>query len=333
MKPAGPPAKAKDGESDAHDEWKTARETIGTYDDRIHDIRKYGISFITALLTAQSLLTASTTIFEDNVKIGILLVTLVLLVTLRQMERVYQLRQKAVALRAVILERALNIELTETITERSKSFHMTWRISLIYISFAVADFVLGLAVMKSLAYKVALGDLTVLASSVIGLVGLEEIDLTWGDRGEEGDWTMDRLLCNDGRPLKITLTNMSPKKPIEFNAGDIAYVVRLAVSEHGNMPTPRFDAIMANEGITVKPGGDYTWYWPTEGKTLGIYQVFPTVNKGNFPKKEEKAKDFRKLTTSLDLPACPASKDRLLRWVFPKALSREVIVAAPRPAS
>lgn len=331
MKSAGPQNDTQRSDSIAHDEWKTARDTINTYEDHIHDLRKYGVSFITALLTAQSLLTASTTIFLDDVKLGILSVTLILLIGLRQVERVYQLRQKAIGIRATILERKLNIELTETITERSRRYHVAWRISLIYISFAAADAALGWAVLDSFYYKVALVAFSVVTSVLLASIGHQDINLTWGDRGEEGDWTMDRLLCDDGQPLKVTLTNMSPKDAVRFEAEDFAFVMRRAPTEAGDGKHPYVDPVPAQGPIYVRANmGDYTWFWPTKDKKPGIYQVFPTVGKGNFPKDAEKAKGFNELSASLGLPPFPTSES-LARWVFPKALSREVMVVTPQP--
>jgi len=37
-------------------EWQTIRELLFKFDSLVHDIRKYGFSFVTALLTAQAIL-------------------------------------------------------------------------------------------------------------------------------------------------------------------------------------------------------------------------------------------------------------------------------------
>jgi len=37
-------------------EWEVARNVLKEFDDRIHDLRKYGFSFLTALLAAEALL-------------------------------------------------------------------------------------------------------------------------------------------------------------------------------------------------------------------------------------------------------------------------------------
>lgn len=82
-------------------EWETARGVLKDYDERTHDLRKIGFSFITALLAAQSLLipnlvpgVASSNALPEFVKLSVLLVTLLLIITLRLIEKMYQLFQQ-----------------------------------------------------------------------------------------------------------------------------------------------------------------------------------------------------------------------------------------------
>ena len=97
-------------------EWLTTRELLRNYDDRIHDLRKYGFSFITALLTAQSLLIVGPTGIPDLVKVVVIGITILLILALSFFEKSYQIIQEAAVERALIIERNLNLELTESIS-------------------------------------------------------------------------------------------------------------------------------------------------------------------------------------------------------------------------
>ena len=103
------------------EEWKATRDLISNFDQRTHGLRQWGFSFITVLLAAQSLLLpslsggAGSSGITDSVKLGVLSVTLILIIGLRQTEKTYQIYQKAANFRSLILERRLNIELGTTL--------------------------------------------------------------------------------------------------------------------------------------------------------------------------------------------------------------------------
>ena len=64
------------------EEWKVARELLASFDDRLDNLRKYGFSFLTALLTADSILLPGSVpaladkALSDPVKLAVLVVTL-----------------------------------------------------------------------------------------------------------------------------------------------------------------------------------------------------------------------------------------------------------------
>ena len=103
------------------EEWKQARDVIKSYDEHLHDLRKYGFSFLTALLAAGAILTPaiveSTEAQVPNVvKFAVFSVTLLLIAALHLLDRNYRVFQEAAVTRALVLERRLNIELSEVIT-------------------------------------------------------------------------------------------------------------------------------------------------------------------------------------------------------------------------
>jgi hypothetical protein len=262
-------------------EWQSSRDLISTFDQRIHELRQWGFSFITALLAAQSLLLPSilgggsnSSAITVSVKLGILVVTLVLIVALRQVEKTYQIYQKAANFRSLILERRLNIELGTTIADRHMRYHMSRRISAIYIAFVMADLWLGSFILNDLAYWLALVVAVEVATVLILRIG--ESDLHFA-RGERSDWTFDKLQYGKGEALIITLTNMSESDSIGFTKGDAICALRLCPeaveatqkngSDHG---PPAFRLISTQTEVIIEPLHYYSWSWPTDGLQAGI---------------------------------------------------------------
>jgi hypothetical protein len=335
MESASPPD--DDGDQVALAEWQSTRELLQAFDDRIHDLHKYGFTFITALLTAQSLLLPSLAVgasqsssgaISDVVKLGVLSVTLILIVALREVETVYQLYQKAGNIRSVILERRLDLELSETITGRSEKYHVSWRISAIYCLFAFADAVLGTFILATLLYEVLLW--AFFAGTVGAILVMGRSDLYY-KRGEE-DWTLDRTACEEGQVVKITLTNLSDKEWIEFAENDVVYGRRMALkAEDGSGPSS-IETVTAQGRISIHPRDDYSWLWDTKDATPGIYQIYPSVSRGWVEKLKKQAWEGEgKAAKDLGLPEKLLAPP-LNRWLSPYALFRKVTVTPKQPA-
>ena len=115
-------------------EWEKARELIKDYDNRLHDLRKFGFSFITGLLTIGSLVTQtiargvttnnieitgeSTEIIAGPFNLGVFIITIMLIVALHLFDKNYRVFQEAANTRIKVLERKLNLELSEAVTVR-----------------------------------------------------------------------------------------------------------------------------------------------------------------------------------------------------------------------
>lgn len=275
------------------EEWQAARDLIEAFDQRTHDLRQWGFSFITALLAAQSLLfpSGSTVIagaaaLPDPVKFGVLGVTLVLIVTLRQIEKTYQIYQKAANLRSLVVEKRLNIELGTIITDRYAKFHVPRKIDGVYISFVAADALLGFSVFGNKVYWVSLLLLATAISLLILSIGSSDIHFA---RGETSDWTFDKLECTDDDTLTITLTNMSGKEKDSITLPKKAAILALRrVPPALNPGEPADDEkmcfifIKTQDNIFVGPLSSYSWSLSTTHLRTGIYQVFPTVAKREF---------------------------------------------------
>ena len=148
MKNSVPPDKSGDNNS-LQDEWDTARTILDDTDDRLNDLRKYGFTFVTALLTVQSFLlpsipsSASTPILTPAIKLAVIGATLVLIVALQIMDRNYQVLEQAAAKRALVIENTLNMELTGVITLRFNQAKTSIFYLIIYFLFILGVAILG----------------------------------------------------------------------------------------------------------------------------------------------------------------------------------------------
>lgn len=100
-------------------EWKIARETIDRFDKTLVDLRKFGFSFITALLTAQAFLGAgaNSSGLQQTALSTALTASMGLVVILYCMDRLYEILLYGSVFRATILEEKLDFGLTMNISE------------------------------------------------------------------------------------------------------------------------------------------------------------------------------------------------------------------------
>jgi hypothetical protein len=276
-----------DGTDDALAEWQAGRDLINSFDERIHDLRKYGFSFVTALLAAQSLLIPSLVPLPpsassatsasapsgdipipDAVKLGVLLVTLLLVFALRLDECNYQFFQEAAKDRLLVLERNLNLELTEVITDRFNVEGISISSALVYVLFSVGVFAVGYFVLKNPEHTEVLFAITVLVVLFTFLLprftSLRYQHIRTGECWKE-DWTIDKLECRIGETVRITLTNMErntrdsnvwERRWIRIPEGSIVWEVQ---TESGDVVYRK----SAATGITIAPQNNYTWEWRT----------------------------------------------------------------------
>lgn len=125
-------------------EWLKCQDTISGFDKMILDIRKYGFTFITLLLTANGFLLGKEDI-NEYIALGILAVLLILIVALFRIDHMHEIFLRAVALRAMRLEEKINFGLTRCISYWSESLiTATWG-TVIYALFCIAAFILTTA--------------------------------------------------------------------------------------------------------------------------------------------------------------------------------------------
>jgi len=285
-------------------EYQLTRTLTQDYEGRVHDLHKLVFTFITALLTAQALLLpsigqagSSGSSLSSYVKLGVLLVTLVLVIALRALEKNYQLYLKAASNRASILERRAGYELNQTIVERNSKHHQSLWVSVLYSLLVGADALLGTFVMPS---GVALYLLYIAAlASVIFIVLVGEFRKLAFSHGEE-DWSVDTVRCQSGQPVLITVSNfadrddreerrikvvnssvLAPANSIIIANGQpifemVADSSRIGVVFGGDPPQ---HAVSADTDIVVPPGGQHSWIWvaPDSATRPAIYRLYPSM--------------------------------------------------------
>lgn len=230
------------------DEWKTIRELVSSYDDRKHELRKTGFSLITSLIAAQGIIiwyhnqnSINNINNVDNLILtAVLGVTIALIFAIAFYEKGYRLYQEAAVQRALLLEKKLNLQLTETISYQFKS----WQ-SRIY-EFGVYGIFIGSALALAFLtipknnweYPITLSILTgvgILAmlflsrdlknnyrlctplSVMIEIYLKRFLGWIWGEKKIEDphlDWSIDPLVCKQGEKVAITLTNLNKDNSI-----------------------------------------------------------------------------------------------------------------------
>ena len=236
-------------------EWQVARTVLSSFDERIHDLRKTGFSFITALLTAESVLFKDGT--DAHMKCAVLVATLVLVVAMRTIEKHYQLIQAATALRANVLERSLNFELTEVISDKYARLHITIFIEAVYILFISATVFLGWFALDGHSRgRIGLVTAGLLAVSAILCIRNFGLEYSVGML----DWSLDRTNCAPGDRVAITLTNLSGKSNL---GGEKTFRI---LDDRG---TAIFTSSPSPE---IREYGNYIWLWHAN-VSAGVYQI------------------------------------------------------------
>ncbi len=249
------------------EEWKHAREVLKTFDTQLDSIRKVGFTFITALLAAEVILLPEKLQNYPLVKFAVFLVTLILILGLYFLDKNYSLIMEAANSRAIVIERRLNLELSEIITDRFRTGHLDWHIGMVYGIFMVGLCLLGTATISSVPLAGLLW--------VIGIVVIIEIarrQLTYVNGME--DWTIFPLRCNVGDRVEITVTNLDTRekpKAIAFKPGDRMWTIRSLED------TYTFPKEAGPKGLEIHD--NYTWFWNTGGDAggalPGIYELVP----------------------------------------------------------
>jgi len=306
------------------EEWKIARDVLKFFDDKLHELRKYGFTFVTALLTVEGILLVRTgtggtgtegLTMSDPAKVAVFGVTMLLILALYLVDRNYKIYQGAANMRALVLERKLNLELSEIITDRYRAKDINLRVLLLYIFFIAG--VAGLGGVSLYPNRSYIAGLIGIALIVILFTILTFLlDTTFKYKYHE-DWTISPLECTPTDKITITLTNMNPET-ISLKEKDLKDAQKRLKAKVGlkeldldkdfekvkeELPDSDFEEISVREPIVFpqgklrweiipegggkpvaaeKPEGQelhvydsHTWVWDTSTVEKGIYQLRP----------------------------------------------------------
>lgn len=194
-----------------HDEWSVAQTTLQMYDNRIADLRKYGLTFLAGLLTAQGLTltdASSSSFIVPPVKMAIILSTILLVCTIFLLERIYRELESAAGIRARILEKSIGYELTEDINAVYSQMLVRRVVDLVYTLFIGVAVLLGWFVLTPSVWSPSIYSWVVLGAGVGAGITLWLLL----DRSDTYllDWDSDNYEPRSGGSITLTLSNYSP---------------------------------------------------------------------------------------------------------------------------
>jgi hypothetical protein len=249
----------------ALDEWKEARSVLARFDNNLHDLRKYGFSFVTALLAANGLISiGGTAEVTAEVKAAILIVTMGLIVALKLLDRHYLCFENAATLRCRILEDRLNIDLTGDIAFFYKTEQWWINVLGLYIGFIALTGMLGVAIFWN-QFTSALVWI-VLSVAVIASCSIAYIDLRKTKNTDLQDWSVDLKIISQGTPLRITYTNLNPNNHEKPGAFSVWWTVKSLQEKEEQTQGP------AVEVVQLKTFENHIWIWETTHVKPGLYE-------------------------------------------------------------
>lgn len=114
------PNAIKEGSGHLFDEWAECRNSIARFDKIIVDIRKYGFSLITGLLSADAFFFAKLPQLPPEGKAGVSVVMMMLIYALFLVDRYHEIFLRSTVKRAEVIESELMLNLTTTISNVSE---------------------------------------------------------------------------------------------------------------------------------------------------------------------------------------------------------------------
>jgi hypothetical protein len=135
------------------EEWTECRTTIGRLDSILADIRKYGFSLVTVLLTANALITTANPVTD---RVAASSVVIVLVIVLFLMDRYWWVLLRRAAFRASELEKGLGIEISGLLGSVAKASHNTQAASFIYAIFVLVSCGVALVTVAPVGQSVGL---------------------------------------------------------------------------------------------------------------------------------------------------------------------------------
>ncbi len=268
----------------ALDEWKEARSVLARFDNNLHDLRKYGFSFVTALLAANGLISiGGTTVVPAEVKTSILVVTMGLIVTLKLLDSHYRCFENAASLRCRILEDRLNLELTGDVSFFYNLERWWVNVLFLYLGFVGLTAILGIAILWNQTFLLSLTGIAALISAVLIIV----MDMRKLANKDLQDWTVDLKIVNQGTPVRITYTNLNSEERKNPGTFSLWWTAKpLQVKNPKELPKESTLKL-----VKLKYFENHVWLWETAQVEPGLYEFEMFSNRGIINEIEAMTKD------------------------------------------
>ena len=267
-------------------EWKEARDTLVSVDNNLHDLRKWGFSFITGLLTVDALFAN----IPDTWKLAALVGTFVLVAGLALVDRNYHVLEDAIAQRATIIEAKTSFALTYDIKWMYDKTHVWIYYAIVYGIFDFATFVIGILVVKP--FNLSLHHWIVSSTVLLSLMFVTAVFLLvliyfishrppWVDIGTDA-----HSYTGKEAQILVTLTNLGPNwikiKDVEWGIyRETDYKMQSPEYKVKWQPADQADSTKESpSGPEIGPGGNMRWLVPisdfkSETKS-GLYRIVYT---------------------------------------------------------
>lgn len=254
-----------DSDKELLPEWQAARDVIAKIDDNLHDLRKYGFSFIAALLTIDALFAKGTNILPGS-KPALIIGTMALVVVLSLVDRNYRVFQQGASVRATLLERRSSPELTQTISRTYEHNRNRLAFTLAYMGLAGVTWIIGALILQGVDF------FNITAAVVVAVPLIAAIEFSLDLR----DWVyfeIDGFTYKKSTPILVIVTNLSDK--IIALKGEVwaVFSEEDPQMQHAIPPSPE----VLKEEIKIRARSDYRWQFPTDKLKPGLYRV---VNMG-----------------------------------------------------
>lgn len=263
------------------EEWREIRAFMARIDGYLAELRKYGFSFIAVLLTASAI--KGLIEIDKYTRTSIIIMIIIFTLGLHLFDRYYQQLTKTILIRARILETFLNIEMGLAIENRYEKKHFSDFITVLYCFFIVLEAFVGYTVVATNIFNAPDTNVTAINSTgtiatdtsilglpnivfwiivaVAGLLGLIlsriilGINLNPYNLPHKEDWIIDKLSCEQGEKIRITITNLGEDEIRFEKEGKVCEIY----AEDGSWK----GTITEIEGTTIPHYGNNSWLWDT----------------------------------------------------------------------
>jgi hypothetical protein len=274
-------------------EWQATQTNLLKFDDYLHDIRKYGFSFVTGLLTVDVLFVG-----PPNFRLAALIGTMGLIVVLFVLDRNYRVFNAASNFRATLLERRCPFELSQTIGRLYEGQRVGAAFTFVYGGLVAVTLIIGCLVVDwSLIWGLAV-------ATGISIITMALLHITLGIR----PWVyvdVDGFAYKKREPILVVVSHLRGTRnglrsklldvrapPLTLRVGEKVWDV---YKEEDNLMKdpmvvdnewkrdPSKDPRIPKEDLLIDERYEHRWECPTGNLENGLYRVVyygPRYEKG-----------------------------------------------------